>query len=94
LPAPTAFVSAALRRPIPQVQQDTTSALADSINVSLDRIGENVTDTGRLILSGHFVERMREALAAADIEIPFPHLQLFLDGAEALRDTPIRVASD
>lgn len=41
-----------------------------------------------------FTERVRKALAAADIEIPFPHLQLFIDGAEALRDTPIRVASD
>lgn len=30
-----------------------------------------------------YVERVREALREADIEIPFPHLQLFIDEAEA-----------
>ena len=38
-----------------------------------------------------YVERIFEALKAADIEIPFPHLQLFIDEAQALRDTPVRV---
>lgn len=64
MPAPTAFVSAALRQQIPQVQQDTTSALADSINASLDRLGENVTDTGRLILSGQWGEVLERMLTA------------------------------
>lgn len=32
-----------------------------------------------------YVEKVRKALAAADIEIPFPHLQLFVDGADGLR---------
>lgn len=31
-----------------------------------------------------YVEKIREALRQADIEIPFPHLQLFLDEAKAL----------
>ena len=31
-----------------------------------------------------YTEKIRKALARADIEIPFPHLQLFIDGAEAL----------
>jgi small conductance mechanosensitive channel len=54
-----------------------------------------VKDPGNAVpVRFHFVERVRKALAAADIEIPFPHLQLFIDGAEGLRDTPIRVASD
>lgn len=40
---------------LPQaVQQDTTSAAADSLNSSLDRIGEGVTNTGRLILEGEW----------------------------------------
>lgn len=40
------------------------------------------------------IERIRDALRTADIEIPFPHLQVFLDGADALRSVPIRVVSD
>lgn len=31
-----------------------------------------------------YTERIREALREAEIEIPFPHLQLFVDGAKAL----------
>ena len=38
-----------------------------------------------------YVERIFEALKDADIEIPFPHLQLFIDEAKALHDTPVRV---
>ncbi len=30
-----------------------------------------------------YLERVREALRAADIEVPFPHLQLFIDEAQA-----------
>ncbi len=34
-----------------------------------------------------YVEKIREALREADIEIPFPHLQLFVDEAKALEDS-------
>ncbi len=33
-----------------------------------------------------YMERVREALREADIEIPFPHLQLFIDEAKAFSD--------
>jgi small conductance mechanosensitive channel len=36
-----------------------------------------------------YTERVREALREADIEIPFPHRQLFLDEAKAFADTPL-----
>lgn len=39
-----------------------------------------------------YVEKIRKALRSADIEIPFPHLQLFIDGAEAFASTPLRIA--
>lgn len=35
-----------------------------------------------------YLERVREALRGADIEIPFPHLQLFVDEAKAFADAP------
>ena len=35
-----------------------------------------------------YTEKIREALREADIEIPFPHLQLFIDEAEAFKDAP------
>jgi small conductance mechanosensitive channel len=35
------------------------------------------------------VERIREALREADIEIPFPHLQLFVDEAKAFEGTQL-----
>ena len=36
-----------------------------------------------------YVERIREALREAGIEIPYPHLQLFIDEAKAFRDVPL-----
>ena len=36
-----------------------------------------------------YVERVREALREADIEIPFPHLQLFVDEAQAFEGTAL-----
>jgi small conductance mechanosensitive channel len=36
-----------------------------------------------------YTEKVREALREADIEIPFPHRQLFLDEAKALRGTKL-----
>lgn len=35
-----------------------------------------------------YVEKVFEALRAADIEVPFPHLQLFIDEAKAFQDAP------
>ncbi|MCB0717857.1 MAG: mechanosensitive ion channel family protein [Bacteroidetes bacterium] len=34
-----------------------------------------------------YMERVREALREADIEIPFPHLQLFIDEAKAFEES-------
>ena len=39
-----------------------------------------------------YVERIFGALKDADIEIPFPHLQLFIDEAKGLRDMQVRDA--
>jgi small conductance mechanosensitive channel len=36
-----------------------------------------------------YTEKVRERLREADIEIPFPHRQLFLDEAKALENTPL-----
>lgn len=36
-----------------------------------------------------YIEKIREALRKADIEIPFPHLQLFLDEAKGLEGTAL-----
>ena len=36
-----------------------------------------------------YVEKVREALREADIEIPFPHQQLFLDEADGLRESTL-----
>ena len=35
-----------------------------------------------------YLEKVREALREADIEIPFPHLQLFIDEAQAFQNAP------
>lgn len=52
-----------------------------------------VGDAGNLIpVRLEYTERVRNALREADIEIPFPHLQLFIDGAEGLRRTPLSIA--
>jgi small conductance mechanosensitive channel len=39
-------------------------------------------------LKWEYTERIRKALARADIEIPFPHLQLFVDEAKGLEAIP------
>ncbi|PSQ61224.1 MAG: mechanosensitive ion channel family protein, partial [Bacteroidetes bacterium QH_10_64_19] len=41
-----------------------------------------------------YTEKVREALREADIEVPFPHRQLFLDGAKALQETPLQDSSN
>lgn len=42
-----------------------------------------------LPLRWEYTEKVREALREADIEIPFPHRQLFLDEAKALENTKL-----
>lgn len=36
-----------------------------------------------------YTEKVREALRDAEIEIPFPHLQMFLDGGKALKESTL-----
>ncbi|MGD8728628.1 MAG: hypothetical protein PVF90_02910, partial [Gemmatimonadota bacterium] len=55
---------------IPQADDTTTSAAADSLSTSLDRIGEQVTATGRLILQGEWSAVLDRALAgSADLAV-------------------------
>lgn len=70
-----------------------TSALNDS-SVDL-QLMLFVSDPGdSMAVRCDYLERIRKALDRADIEIPFPHLQLFIDEAKALKDTPIRVVRE
>jgi small conductance mechanosensitive channel len=49
-----------------------------------------VTDAGLARpLRFAYTEKIRKALAEADIEIPFPHLQLFVDEAKGLEALPL-----
>ncbi|PSQ69108.1 MAG: mechanosensitive ion channel family protein, partial [Bacteroidetes bacterium QH_2_64_26] len=41
-----------------------------------------------------YTEKVREALREADIEIPFPHRQLFLDEARAFEGTTLQSSSN
>lgn len=41
-----------------------------------------------------YIEKVREGLREADIEIPFPHLQLFIDEAKALERASFMRSSD
>lgn len=67
--------------------------------VVVERMGESSVD---MILRFHlsdpklevpvrfeYVEKVREALRAANIEIPFPHLQLHIDGAKGLQQAAV-----
>ena len=48
-----------------------------------------VRDAGvSLPMRWEYTERIRKALGKADIEIPFPHLQLFVDEAKGLAELP------
>lgn len=40
-------------------------------------------------IKADYTERIFEALKGADIEIPFPHLQLFIDEAQAFASSPL-----
>ena len=61
-----------------------------SVDMELRLFARDAGDQVRIRLD--YVEKIRNALRDADIEIPFPHLQLFIDGADALRETPVRIA--
>jgi len=64
------------------------TAMADSsVNMSLRFY---LRDPSREVpIRWEYTEKVREALREADIEIPFPHQQLFLDGADGLRETTL-----
>jgi len=48
-----------------------------------------VQDAGLSVpLRLEYTEKIRKALGQADIEIPFPHLQLFIDEAKGLAALP------
>lgn len=70
----------------------TTGLNDSSVDLALHVFVRDPSDA--VPLRCELTERIRKALAKADIEIPFPHLQLFIDGAQALRDTPLRVVNE
>lgn len=64
------------------------TAMADSsVNMSLRFY---IRDPSKEVpMRWEYTEKVREALREADIEIPFPHQQLFLDGADGLRESTL-----
>ena len=74
-----------LSRPAPSV---VVTAMADSsVNMTLRFY---IRDPAQEVpIRWEYTEKVREALREADIEIPFPHRQLYLDGADGLRGTPL-----
>ncbi len=73
-----------LARPEPTVI--VTEMAASSVNMKLRFY---IRDAGaELAVRWDYTEKVREALREADIEIPFPHLQLFVDEAKAFADAP------
>lgn len=78
-----------------------TDPAADVVVTELDDSSVNLrlrifVDDARLEypLRYEYTEKIRKALRAADIEIPFPHLQLFIDDAKAFTKEPVRVQLD
>lgn len=68
-------------RPPPRV---VVTELGDS-SVNLEYHLHLSDPADRVPVRFDYVEKVRKALGEADIEIPFPHLQLFIDEAEGLR---------
>ena len=64
------------------------TAMADSsVNMSLRFY---IRDPSKEVpIRWEYTEKVREALREADIEIPFPHQQLFIDGADGLRESTL-----
>lgn len=68
------------------VEVVTTELGASSVNMVLRFY---IRDTSREVpLKAEYTEKIFKALKAARIEIPFPHLQLFIDGAKGLQGGP------
>lgn len=66
------------------------TALGDSsVDMELRLFVADAGDQAAVRLA--YTEKIRKALREADIEIPFPHLQLFFDAAEALERTPVKI---
>ena len=64
------------------------TAMADSsVNMSLRFY---LRDPSREVpIRWEYTEKVREALREADIEIPFPHQQLFIDGADGFHESTL-----
>ena len=73
-----------LSRPDPTVI--VTEMAASSVNMKLRFYIRDASE--ELAVRWEYTEKVREALREADIEIPFPHLQLFVDEAKAFADAP------
>ncbi|NBB72221.1 MAG: mechanosensitive ion channel [Bacteroidetes bacterium] len=73
-----------LPRPEPSV---IVTEMADSsVNMKLRFYIRDASE--ELAVRWAYTEKVRETLREADIEIPFPHLQLFVDEAKAFADAP------
>ncbi len=74
-----------LDEPAPEV---VTTGLSDSsVDLELRFYIEDAAREPRVRFD--YLERVRTALGEADIEIPFPHLQVFIDGAAGLTRDPV-----
>ena len=72
--------------PVPNPTVVVTSMADSSVNMVLRFY---ITDPSQeLAVRWEYTEKVREALREADIEIPFPHRQLFLDEAKGLQELP------
>ena len=81
---------------LPLVEDDDRVLSTPSPSVVVTSMGDSsvdmvlrfyITDPSQeLPVRWEYTEKVREALREADIEIPFPHRQLFLDGADGLKD--------
>jgi len=72
-----------------QPQVRVRQMAASSIEMELWLFVREAADEVPLKLE--YTERIRKALVEADIEVPFPHLQVFIDGAEGLRGLPVQL---
>jgi small conductance mechanosensitive channel len=80
---------------LPLVEDDDRVLSTPSPSVVVTSMGDSsvdmvlrfyITDPSQeLPVRWEYTEKVREALREADIEIPFPHRQLFLDGADGLK---------
>lgn len=73
--------------PEPSPTVVVTEMADSSVNMSLRFYIRTPSD--EVPVRWEYTEKVREALREADIEIPFPHRQLFLDGAKAFEGTKL-----